>query len=52
MQIDPEGRAALDGRLRVGDAVTAVNDVGVTGHEEALQVIASAFSTLTLSVAR
>ena len=47
-----DGKAASDGRLYVGDVVIAVNDVDVNGHEEALQVIQSAFKTLTITVKR
>ena len=51
-QIDEDGKAASDGRLRVGDVVIAVNDVDVSGHDEAIQVIQSAFKTLTITVKR
>ncbi len=52
LQIDADGKAARDARLCAGDVVVAVNDVDVRGHEEALQVIQSAFNTLTVTVKR
>ena len=51
-QIDEDGKAASDGRLRVDDVVIAVNDVDVSGHDEAIQIIQSAFKTLTITVKR
>ncbi len=52
LQISPGGKAAEDGRLSVGDVVVAVNDVDVSEHEEALQLIKDAFKTLTIAVKR
>ncbi|XP_064608843.1 uncharacterized protein LOC135473007 [Liolophura sinensis] len=47
-EIEPGGRAAVNGSLQVGDCITSVNDVQCGTITEAVQLIQSAFRTLTL----
>ncbi|EEC12200.1 hypothetical protein IscW_ISCW008518 [Ixodes scapularis] len=47
-QVDPGGKAATDGGVRVGDLVLCVNDVRCSQLDQVLQLIDSAFSTVTL----
>lgn len=52
MQVDPVGKAGVEGSLRVGDLVLFVNEVRCSQPDQALELIDSAFRTLTLLVWR
>ena len=52
LQIVPDGKADENGELQAGDYILTINDVKCTSVTEAVQLIESAFRTLTLLVWR
>ena len=51
-QLKEGGKASESGQLYVGDYIVSVNDIKCVSLTEAVQLIQSAFRTLTLSIWR